>query len=200
MFDGGLVFVVGVLKTGLVVLTLLLVHAGSAAEFRVRTAKDVNGQPLQLATAGTRVIVLVFLGPECPISQRYAPELNRLSRAHTNGMEFLGVISAPSITRTQALAFTKEYELKFPVIFDERGELARWLKPTHVPEGFVLKPSGEVAYHGRINDAFAALGRPRTILTNHELRDSIRAVLNGRAPAKSFAKPVGCYFEDWPKK
>jgi hypothetical protein len=190
-------------KSHLVILALLLAVACSAAElnqFRIGAAKDVNGHELQLATNGTRVIALVFLGPECPVSQRYAPELNRIARAQTNGVEFLGVISAPSITRTQALTFTKDYALEFPVIFDERGELARWLKPTHMPEAFVLKLAGEVVYHGRIDDAFAAPGKPRMIFTHHELRDAISAVLAGRKPAKSFAQPVGCYFEDWPKK
>jgi hypothetical protein len=194
------------MKSWLAIVALLLVpslcRAGQGHDlFRVRAVTNVSGQGLRLGeSTNTRIVVLVFLGPECPVSQRYAPELNRIARAQTNGVEFFGVISAPSITRTQALAFVNEYALKFPVLFDDRGELARWLRPTHVPEAFVLKRDGDLVYHGRIDDAFAAPGMPRTAFQNHELRDAMAAVLSGGAPRKSYAKPVGCYFEDWPER
>lgn len=170
--------------------------------FRVRHVTDVNGGVHQLGeTRGTRAIVLIFLGPECPISQRYVPELNRIALEHgTNAVEFYGVVSGASITRTQALAFTKEYHITFRVLFDEDGQLARWLRPTHVPEAFVFKPDGDRLYHGRINDWYASPGKPRAFVRHHELRDAIGAVLAGKTPPKIFAPPVGCYFEDWPDK
>jgi len=179
---------------------LPLLAAGQGHDLmRVRHVTDLAGHTHQLGeTRGTKTVVLVFLGPECPISQRYVPELNRIALAHTNGVEFFGVISAPSISRTQAAEFAKDYALKFPVLFDDAGQLARWMRPTHVPEAFVMKPDGDLLYHGRINDGFAAPGRPRSILQHHELRDAISAVLAGTSPRRSFAQPVGCYFEDWP--
>lgn len=180
---------------------LLCVAAEPAHDlFRVRRVADVSGGVHQLGEVrGTKAIVLVFLGPECPISQRYVPELNRLAvERGTNAVEFCGVVSGASITRTQALAFTQDYNIKFPVLFDEAGQLARWLRPTHMPEAFVLKPDGDRLYHGRINDWYASPGKPRTFITHHELRDAIGAVLAGKSPRKIFAPPVGCYFEDWP--
>lgn len=174
--------------------------AGDGPTFlRVRRAVDVNGGAHQLGTArGTKAIVLVFLGAECPISQRYVPELKRLASGHTNAVEFYGVISGPSMTRTQALGFVKDYALKFPVLFDDGGPLARWLRPTHMPEAFALKPDGSVLYHGRIDDWYESPGKPRASAQHHELRDAIAAMLAGRTPPKIFAPPVGCYFEDWP--
>ena len=167
--------------------------------FRVRRVTDVSGRVHQLGeTRGAKAIVLVFLGPECPISQRYVPELNRIAvEQGTNAVEFYGVVSGASMTRTQALAFTKEYSIKFPVLFDDAGQLARWLRPTHVPEAFVLKPDGDRLYHGRINDWYASPGKPRAFIQHHELRDAIGAVLAGKTPPNIFAPPVGCYFEDW---
>ena len=179
--------------------TLFAANGDAPAFQRVRRATDVHGTAHQLgATRGIKAIVLVFLGPECPISQRYAPELNRLAAAHTNDIEFYGVISGPSMTRTQALAFVKDYALRFPVLFDEGGALARWLRPTHMPEAFVLKPGGDVLYHGRIDDWYESPGKPRVRAQQHELRDALIAVLAGNTPPKMFAPPVGCYFEDWP--
>jgi len=168
--------------------------------FRVRAATDVHGKAHRLGiAAGTKVSVLVFLGPECPVSQRYVPELNRIAAGQgTNGVEFYGVISGKSITRSNAAFFVKEYAIQYPVLFDDAGLFARWLRPTHVPEAFVLKPDGDVAYRGRINDWYQAPGKPRAVIQHHELRDAIAAVRAGKTPPRLFAQPVGCYFEDWP--
>lgn len=167
--------------------------------FRVRRVVDVAGQARLLGeTPGTKAIVLVFLGPECPISQRYVPELNRIAAEEgTNRVEFLGVLSGPSMTRTQAAVFVKEYALQFPVLFDEAGALARWLRPTHVPQAFVLKPDGDLLYRGRIDDGYESPGKRRTVIQHRELRDALSAVLAGRTPPRIFAPPVGCYFEEW---
>jgi len=167
--------------------------------FRVRRVTDVTGTVQSLrALPDVKAVVLVFLGPECPISQRYIPELNRIATQHgTNAVEFWGVISGPSMQRTQALAFAKEYAIEFPVLFDDAGQLARWLRPTHMPEAFALKPDGDVMYHGRINDWYESPGKPRAVVKHHELRDALTAMLKGKSPPRIFAAPVGCYFEDW---
>ncbi len=187
-------------------LLALLALPAAAADlpdfFRVRTATDVQGKPHRLGeTAATKAIVLVFLGPECPVSQRYVPELNRLAAGHkTNGVEFCGIISGKSITRSNAAAFVKAYAIQYPVLFDDTGRFARWLRPTHVPEAFVLKPDGDVAYRGRIDDWYLSPGKPRAVIQHRELRDAMAAVRAGKTPPRLFAQPVGCYFEDWPTR
>ncbi len=145
--------------------------------------------------------MLVFLGPECPISQRYVPELNRIAaQQKTNATEFYGVVSGRSMTRAKVAAFASEYAITFPVLVDETFALARWLRPTHVPEAYVLKPDGDLMYHGRIDDNYEAIGKQRTVVQHRELRDAISAVQVGQMPPRVFAPPVGCYFEDLPAK
>lgn len=184
-----------------IVLLLSLLRPLAAAEtpnlFRVRRVMDVTGQTHLLGAApGTKVVVMVFLGPECPISQRYVPELNRIAAGQgTNGLEFYGVVSGRVASRAEAAAFQKSYAIQFPVIFDEGALLARWFHPTHVPEAFVLKPDGDIVYHGRINDGYASPGKPRAVVQHHELRDALTAVRAGLTPQRMYARPVGCYFE-----
>lgn len=150
---------------------------------------------------GTKVVVLVFLGPECPISQRYLPKLNRLAADHkTNAVEFYGIVAERKMTRAKAAAFAKEYSIQFPVLFDDKLALARWLRPTHVPEAFVLKLDGDIVYRGRIDDWYESIGKARAVVKHHELRDGIAAVLAGRTPERLFAPPVGCYFEELPRR
>jgi thiol-disulfide isomerase/thioredoxin len=180
-----------------------LAFAAAAAElhsnlFRLRTLADSEGKTHQLGLkSGSKTVVFVFLGPECPISQRYVPELNRIAALYkTNAVEFYGVVSGRSMTPAKAAAFAKEYAISFPVLVDNELALARWLRPTHVPEAYVLKPDGDLMYHGRIDNGYEAVGRPRTVITHRELRDAIPAVLAGKSPPRIFAPPVGCYFEE----
>ena len=170
--------------------------------FRVRSATDAAGVTHRLGEAhGTKVVVLVFLGAECPISQRYLPKLNRIAAEHkTNAVEFYGVVAERKMMRAKVAAFTKEYSIQFTVLFDDKLALARWLRPTHVPEAFVLKPDGDVVYRGRIDDWYESIGKARAVVQNHELRDGIAAVLAGRNPRRFFARPVGCYFEELPQQ
>jgi thiol-disulfide isomerase/thioredoxin len=188
-------------------LLLLSVALLAAAEsrhdlFRVRRATDLARQTRRLGEApATKAVVFIFLGPECPISQRYVPKLNRLAAAQdTNAVEFFGVIAGQSMTRTQAIAFAKEYAIQFPVLFDDGLALARWLRPTHMPEAFVLQRDGDVVYHGRIDDWYESPGKPRAAAQHHELRDALIAVVAGKSPPRIYAPPVGCYFEDWPAR
>jgi hypothetical protein len=170
--------------------------------FRVRTVTDSQGAVHQLgAKPGVKAVVLVFLGPECPISQRYVPELNRIVAAHqTNAVEFYAVVAVRKTTRTNVAAFTKEYAVGFPVLVDDSLALARWLRPTHVPEAYVLKRDGDLVYHGRIDDWYQSIGKPRAVIQQRELREAIDAVLSDRTPTRSYARPVGCYFEELPAR
>lgn len=166
--------------------------------FRVRTVVDSRGVAHRLGEKPmVKAIVLVFLGPECPVSRRYVPELKRIAAASkTNAVEFYGVVAGRKVTRESVAAFVQEYSIDFPVLVDERLALARWLRPTHVPEAYVLKPDGDVVYHGRIDDWYQAIGKPRAVIQQRELRAAMDAVLNGRTPTRMYARPVGCYFEE----
>lgn len=166
--------------------------------FRVRTLLDAQGQVHQIGSnSAAKATIITFLGPECPVSQRYVPELNRIAAlCRTNGIEFYGVVSARKNAKEMAQGYVKDYSINFPVLVDDRLTLARWLAPSHVPEAYVLKPDGDVVYRGRIDDWYEAIGKPRAVVRHRELRDAIDSVLAGRTPAKAYARPVGCYFEE----
>ncbi len=143
-------------------------------------------------------VALVFLDTECPIANKYAPRLNEIARAATqNGTQFFGVVSDPSTSATAAREHRAKYALEFPVLFDASGELAARLVPTTVPEAFVVDTKDRVAYRGRIDDRFVALGKQRASITSHDFADAIAAVASGAAPQDARTEPVGCMFEAW---
>lgn len=142
--------------------------------------------------------VFVFLTGECPISTGYVPLLNRLWSHwnQDNGQVMLNAVWADTTTSPVDVAkFTKEYQLRFPVLIDRDGELARRFKPTHVPEAFVLNTDGQVVYRGRIDNTYADLGRRRPEPTENDLADAVADIVNGRPVLKNRTTPVGCLLE-----
>lgn len=158
---------------------------------------DTAGKAHRIAERpDTKATVLVFLNPDCPLCQRYAPTLNKLAAAKDPAVEFYGVVSNATVSFRDAAKFAREYGLKFPVLFDGSAAVAAHLRPTHVPEAFVLTAAGQVAYRGRIDDWYEKPGKPRAEAKSHDLKDAIAAVRAGKAPAVAKTEPVGCLFED----
>lgn len=138
--------------------------------------------------------VFVFLSTTCPIANSYLTELNRLKDALPPGVELYGVLSEPNVTRLSASKHFTEFRARFPVLFDPSQLLASVLKPSHVPEAFVLNASGEVIYRGAIDNAYEAVGRRRVNVEHHYLEDAITAASNKKNPVVSQTKPIGCVF------
>ena len=183
-------------------LTIVLLVALSAPAFAAEPVQfprllDTTGQAHSLGeTPKVQAVVFVFLGPECPLCQRYAPTLNAIITDLPKGFEFYGVISGAFGTRGEAAKYATDYKLTFPVLFDSGSELASLLKPTHVPEAFVLKPTGELLYRGRIDDWYEAPGKPKATVQSHDLKDAIAAIVAGKPVVNAATKAIGCHFED----
>ncbi|MBX7168662.1 MAG: redoxin domain-containing protein [Pirellulales bacterium] len=193
------------LNFGLPMAVVLLVGgAAQAAELRSAdeparflSALDLEGRAHRLAGDPHRAAtVLVFMTTECPIAPEYVPELNRLAAEFCDKhVEFYGVLADRTVKRTAAVKFAADFKIEFPVLFDASGDLASTLGPTHVPEAFVLDPHGALAYHGRIDDRYAAPGQKRPQPTVHDLSDAVAAVLAGRPVETAVTEPVGCPLE-----
>jgi thiol-disulfide isomerase/thioredoxin len=179
-------------------LGLLLAPAfAPAADLHLPPLLDTVGKVHRVGEGpGTKVTVVLFLNPSCPLCQRYAPTLNKLANGRDKTVEFYGVVAHPSVTFAEAAKYAKEYKFTFPVLFDGSAAMAVALKPTAVPEAFVLDDAGQVRYRGRIDDWYERPGKPRDKATTHDLKDAVAAVLAGKAPAVAKTEPVGCLFED----
>ena len=189
---------------------ILLIFAGllfgagwlQAGEPEARSVMNLEGERLPTEDIlGGKATVVVFLGQECPISRRYIPRLNELSTlAHEQGLGFVGVFSDSWATLKSSQTFRDDYEIRFDLILDDRGELASALKPLAKPEVFVLEASDleRIIYRGRIDDRFAAIGRLKQTINHHELFDAIQAAAKNQKPAVAKTQPIGCFFDPWP--
>ncbi|MED5399269.1 MAG: alkyl hydroperoxide reductase [Planctomycetota bacterium] len=157
------------------------------------TSHQVGGVSQSSAT------VVVYLSATCPISRGFLPMLERLHRAAARrGVRVL------AIQIDQDVSLSAEFEISFPV-FSEQDHLPntllrRHLKPTHVPEAFVIDSNGRLSYRGRIDDRFVDLGRRRAAVTSRDLVRAIDRVLAGRSRRLEQTTPVGCALEPLPSQ
>ncbi len=140
--------------------------------------------------------VFVFLSTECPVSNSYLLPLNRLQQKFSGAkVRMFGVVTDATVKRSEAARHFEDFKLSIPVLFDPAGHVAQVLKPTHVPEAFVLNASNEVVYRGAIDDTWGSVGRRRSRPSKHYLADAIDAARNGRSTLVTKTKPIGCMFE-----
>jgi len=161
-------------------------------------AVEVSGRLLRLGDhTQSRGTVVVFLSPECPIACRYIPMLKELAAEYgTRGVDLVGVLADPSLTRTAAAKFQQEFGIDFPLAFDASLGLAKRLKPTHTPEAFLFAADGSLRYRGRIDDRFAAIGQERSEVRDRSLRNAMEALLSGdKATEPRHQVAVGCKYE-----
>ncbi len=160
---------------------------------------DLNGTIHRLEqNDGRRVRAFIFVSTECPVSNGYIKGLNELyAKMAQSGLtaELFGVVSDPSVTRTQALKHFEEFKTEFPILFDASGLLAQALMPSHVPEAFVLDRDDKLVYRGAIDNSWEAIGRRRPKAEKEYLADAITLASNGKSVVIEETKAVGCLFE-----
>ena len=157
------------------------------------SATDLDGRAVAPLDRGARATVLLFTAVDCPISDRYAPEVRRLaSRFAEVGVAFWIVYAnageSPDAARAHATAFA--YGL--PVALDPDGHLADRARAAVTPEAAVFDAAGHLAYRGRIDDRYVDFGVDRPAPTTHELADAVTAVLAGRPASPPVVPAIGC--------
>ncbi len=122
---------------------------------------DFHGQPHALADLADKpVVVLAFLGTECPLARLYAPKLVALADKYAEqGVAILGIDSNVHDTPTKLTAFANSYKIDFPLLLDKGNKLADVIGAMRTPEVFVLDAQRIVRYHGRIDDQYVVGAR-----------------------------------------
>jgi hypothetical protein len=145
---------------------------------------------------GTNLTVFVFVRTDCPISNKYAPEVRRLSRDFDpKNVRFWLIYPNGDETLAEIEKHLKEYDFGSKALRDPDHWLVKLSRATITPEAAVFRGK-HLIYHGRIDNKFADLGKARPEATTHELRDVLEALLSGNTPAISSAPAVGCAISD----
>jgi hypothetical protein len=141
-------------------------------------------------------IVFFFVRTDCPISNRYAPEIERLARRYANdGMAFWLVYPEASTSVGDIEQHQKEYHLSLLALRDPRHALVKLARVKVTPEAAVFLPDGQEVYRGRIDDRYVDFGKERPAPTTHDLDEALKRVIGGKPVASSATRAIGCYIE-----
>jgi len=142
--------------------------------------------------ANRKVIVLVFLGAECPLVKLYVPRLNELAQQYEpQGVTVLGVDSNAQDRPSEIATFARTCNLGFPILRDTGNAVADQLGATRTPEVVVLDQDRAIRYRGRIDDA-NGVGRKRTKAARRDLNEALEELLAGKPVSQPETQAAGC--------
>ncbi|MDQ1469421.1 MAG: hypothetical protein QOJ99_901 [Bryobacterales bacterium] len=160
---------------------------------------DVDGvdrRPLQVAKAHANAVF--FVTHDCPISNYYAHEIRRICDEYSaRGLSCSLVYTDPTLPNVDARKHAEDYgHGAYPKMVDRAHALVAATGATITPQAVIIREDESIAYRGRIDNFYAALGKPRRVVTERDLRDSLDAVFSGRPVPKPEVSAVGCYIPD----
>jgi thiol-disulfide isomerase/thioredoxin len=165
--------------------------ANPSLQFALRDTEGVEHSPHEWTQA--RAVVLFFVTTDCPLSNGYAPEMNRIEQAYASrGVLVYAVQGDTTIPDEEVRRHAHEYGYRFPALLDPREVLARHTGATVTPEAVVLSPAGTVLYLGRIDNRVEDFGKTRIQATEFDLRDALDAILAGQPVSHPRTRALGC--------
>lgn len=170
---------------------LAALRVGRAIEnFELR---DFYGKPHRLSDyADRKVLVVAFLGTDCPLVKLYAPRLVELSEEFAaQGVGFVAINSNHQDTITQIAAFAKQNKIEFPILKDPDQAVADRFAALRTPEVFVLDAERVVRYWGRIDDQYG-IGYQKNAPSQRNLAAALQELLADKPVSEPAAPAPGC--------
>lgn len=143
------------------------------------------------------VQVYIFARTDCPITNRYAPELRRIAKEFEGRpVAFHMVYEDTEETQSGIDRHMAEYGFPGDAMRDPGRKLEERAHATIAPEAAVFDRAGNLKYHGRIDDRFPSPGVSKSEAQVHDLEDAVSAVLAGKPVAHAETRAVGCSLID----
>jgi hypothetical protein len=170
--------------------------AARAGQVRLLDLENRPVDPLHPAP-DTKATVLLFVTTDCPISNRYAPEVARLYKSFASkGVSFWLIYPNPAESPQAIRDHLVSFGYPMRALRDPAHALAKVVHATITPEAVVV--TGErIVYRGRIDDRYVELGVQRPAPTRRDLEDALTAVLAGKPVKLPATQAVGCVIADF---
>jgi hypothetical protein len=152
----------------------------------------VSSAPL---VASEPVRVLVFTTTDCPISNRYAPEIQRLAAKFSDHAKFTLVYPVAADSADLIREHHRKFGYALEYVRDTTHRLVKQTGVTVTPEVAVMA-GPRVVYRGRIDDRYIELGKDRIKPTRHDLEDALNALIAGKPVAQRETRAIGCFLPD----
>ncbi len=163
----------------------------------VNTVRPDGQRMAVLAEPGTKVLVLFFVGTDCPVSNKSFPEMKRVREKFAGrGVRFWFVYPDAGEDAQEVRLHQAVYDAGGEAALDPHGTLVTMTGARVTPEVSVLVPQGtagwRAVYTGRIDDRYVRIGLERPQATEHYAERVLNAILSGGPVERATGVPVGC--------
>jgi peroxiredoxin/mono/diheme cytochrome c family protein len=157
------------------------------------TLRDHRGAERSLGDwHDSKLVVVVFLGVDCPLAKLYGPRLADLAAEfEPRGVAFVGINSNRYDSVTAIARYAQLHPLPFPLLKDPGNVVADRFDARRTPEAFVLDPDRVVRYRGRIDDQYS-VGTHRAAVGRRDLAVALEELLAGKPVSEPVTQPAGC--------
>jgi len=138
--------------------------------------------------------VIVTLGPDCPISQKYMHTLKEIHGTYGESITFNAIVPA-NFDSIEVSDFIETYNIPFATMLDNKNRLIQEFKLSVTPEVILIDKNNRILYQGAIDNWFYALGKSRAKVTETYLVDAISATIAGRKIETNKTEAIGCFIE-----
>lgn len=155
--------------------------------------KSVSGKGMSISASDKNTVIL-FLGTDCPITQKYIARIKEIVDQFESTTDFYGVFPEQFSMR-EIRKFKKEYKISILFLRDDKMEMAHFLGAKVTPEVFLLDDQLALQYQGAIDNWFYELGKNRRNTTEQYLIDALTALNQNQAPALKQTEAIGCFIQ-----
>lgn len=165
--------------------------------------RDVHGHEHSLQDLDdvkAKVVVVAFLGVECPLAKLYAGRLEQLQQEFgEQSVKFIGIDSNRQDSVTELAEYAQAHGITYPLLIDLGSKVADQFGAERTPQAFVLDQSRTIRYAGAIDNQYG-IGVQRKMPTERYVADAIADLLAQKPVARPVTVAVGCQIGRTPSK
>jgi len=159
------------------------------------TLTDLDGNEHSLADYQGKVVVLEWVNPDCPFSDRHAREKTMATLADRHDVVWLGVNStseghsnyhAPADHK----AWAQKRDVDYAILYDTSGEVGKAYGAKTTPHMYIIDETGTIAYNGAIDDD--PPGRLEAAERTNHVGNGLVAQAADREIDPASTRPYGC--------
>jgi peroxiredoxin len=159
--------------------------------------QDFRGKSHSLSELkSAKLVVLAFVGVECPLSKLYGPRLAELAKEYeSKGVAFVGIDSNRQDSITEMAQYAKVHNIDFPLLKDLNNLLADKVGAARNPQVFLLDADRVIRYSGRVDDQYGfqtGSGYAKSRISRRDLVSAIDESLAGKAVSQPTTEAIGC--------
>lgn len=160
------------------------------------TLTDLDGNTVSLADHRGEVVVLEWINPNCPVSDRHAREATMTDLVAKHGDVVWLAINSTSeksgdfMPAAEHKEWNVENGIEYTVLYDKSGDVGRAYGARTTPHMYIVDEAGTLAYNGAIDDD--PPGRKDQAQRNNYVHAGLTAKAAGQEIAPATTKPYGC--------